>query len=100
MITLYRVANCKACDEVQETLRDLVVAHQVVDVQQDGTQQRPTTLAAALVGKELPVIADGDKLVSGEEALRDYLAELAREIEQWRKFQVDACYIDDQGETC
>ncbi len=87
MITLYRVDQCDACDEVQETLRELVVAHQVVDVE----KERPTALA----NKELPVIADGAKLVSGEPALHDYLAELTRELEQWRKFQSDVCYVDD-----
>ena len=92
MITLYRVDPCDVCDEVQETLRELVVAHQVVDV----AKERP----AALVNKDLPVIADGDKLVSGEPALHDYLAELTRDLEQWRKFQTDACYIDDKGKTC
>jgi glutaredoxin len=92
MITLYRVAQCDTCDEVQETLRELVVAHKVVDV----AKERP----AALVDKELPVIADGEQLVSGEAALSDYLAGLTREMEQWRKFQTDACYIDDKGRTC
>jgi glutaredoxin len=92
MITLYRVEQCDACDEVQETLRELVVAHQVVDVQKD----RPTELA----GKELPVIADGDQLISGEPALQEYLADLTNELEQWRKFQTDACYIDDKGKNC
>jgi hypothetical protein len=92
MITLYRVAKCSACDEVQEKLRDLVVAHKVVDV----AKERPTALA----NKELPVIQDGEKLVSGEPALHDYLAELTRDLEQWRKFQSDVCYVDDKGKTC
>jgi glutaredoxin len=92
MITLYRVPQCNACDEVQETLRELVVAHQVVDV----AKERPAEIA----GKELPVIVDGDEWVSGEAALTDYLSELTRLMEQWRKFQSDVCYIDDDGKTC
>jgi glutaredoxin len=96
MITLYRAEQCDACDEVQQTLRELVVAHQVVDVR----KERPTALAELLADKNLPVIADGDKVVSGEPALHDYLAELTSEMEQWRKYQTDACYIDDKGKTC
>jgi glutaredoxin len=92
MITLYRVPECHACDEVQETLKELVVAHQVVNVQ----QERP----AALADKELPVIEDGEQWVSGEAALNDYLEELTRVTDQWRKFQTDACYIDDKGKSC
>jgi hypothetical protein len=92
MITLYRVPQCNACDEVQEMLRELVVAHQVIDV----ATERPAVIA----GKELPVIVDGDELVSGEAALTGYLAELTRITEQWRKFQSDVCYIDNQGNPC
>lgn len=96
MITLYRVAECDACDEVQETLRDLVVAHEVVDVE----KEQPTELDNVLAEKNFPVIADGDQLVSGDAALHAYLKELAAELEEWRKFQVDACYIDDKGRNC
>jgi hypothetical protein len=99
MITLYRVAGCDPCDEVQEVLRDLVVAHQVVNLEEDQAQP-PVVLEDALTTEKLPIIADGDRLISGDEALRDYLADLTREIEQWRKFQMDACYIDDDGEIC
>jgi glutaredoxin len=96
MITLYRVADCALCDEVQQALRELVVAHQTVDV----TLERPATLDEILGERPLPVVVDGEQVISGETALRDYLAALTREMEQWRKFQVDACYIDDQGKTC
>ena len=96
MITLYRADQCDACDEVQQALRELVVAHKVVDVE----NERPAAVAAILADKELPVIADGDKIVSGEPALHDYLAELTNEMDQWRKYQTDACYIDDKGKSC
>ena len=92
MITLYRTAQCEACDEVQDKLRELVVAHQVVDV----AQERP----AALADKELPAIVDGEQVVSGQTDVTDYLAGLTREVELWRKFQSDVCYIDDEGNTC
>lgn len=101
MITLYRVAECKACDEVQATLRDLVVAHQVFDieklpVQAGGERLQPVVVDAA----DVPLIVDGERQVSGQSALQEYLEELAKEMEQWRKFQVDACYIDGDGKVC
>lgn len=96
MITLYRVAECSACDEVQETLRELVVAHEVVDVDEAADKSQP----AAITGQELPVIQDGDQWVSGEPALANYLQQLARDAELWRKFQSDVCYVDDQGRSC
>jgi hypothetical protein len=96
MITLYRVAQCNACDEVQETLRELVVAHKVVDIEKEDS----TALPGGLTDKDIPVITDGESLVSGEAEVQAYLAELTRDLEQWRKFQSDACYIDDKGKTC
>jgi glutaredoxin len=111
MITLYRVANCDACDEVQDALRELVVAHEVIDVTQERARMaeltkmeagaRPSILSTETAEKDaLPIVVDGERVISGQTALRDYLAELAAEMEQWRKFQTDACYIDDKGKTC
>ena len=113
MITLYRVADCRACDEVQDTLEELVVAHKVVDVEKEPVREAvaagaqpaasshyPPDVARLLESGEMPVVMDGDRVISGQHALRDYLVELTREMEQWRKFQTDACYIDDEGKTC
>lgn len=105
MITLYRVAECDACDEVQDALRELVVAHEVIDVTKEPVKvkagpSQPILATATLEKDELPIVVDGERVISGQTALRDYLAELAAEMEQWRKFQTDACYIDDKGKTC
>lgn len=96
MITLYRAAECAACDEIQETLRELVVAHQVVDV----AQAAPNTTDHSITNQDVPRIADGERVISGAAELRAYLAELTHDLEQWRKYQTDACYIDDKGKTC
>ena len=96
MITLYRVAECAACDDVQEALRELVVAHKVVDVE----REESSAADKAWAERDLPVITDGDQVVSGPSAVRDYLAELTHDLVQWRKYQTDACYVDDKGKTC
>jgi hypothetical protein len=117
MIILYRVANCDLCDEVQDGLRELVVAHKVVAVEKERVAsavqvggaagdfaehpaEYPAPVAESLAQGAMPVVADGDRVISGAVALRDFMAELADEMEQWRKFQTDACYIDDKGKTC
>jgi glutaredoxin len=104
MITLYRSAACDSCDDVQETLRELVVAHQVVDIAHEhatlSANGAADAIPVAILTGELPTIADGERLVQGEQAVRAYLVELAHELEAWRKFQIDACYIDDKGKTC
>lgn len=103
MIILYRVAECDACDEVEDALRELVVAHEVIDVTGEPAKvgAHPSSLPLGTLEKDnLPLVVDGERVISGQTTLRDYLAELAREMEQWRKFQTDACYIDDKGKTC
>jgi glutaredoxin len=90
MITLYRTESCPACDQAQEALEEMVVAHKVVKIE----GARP----ANLQGLELPVIVEGEKVVSGQ-AVDPYLAQLARDAELWRKFQSDACYINEDGSS-
>lgn len=90
MIVLYRETGSAPGAALELALKDLVVAHEVVEVQEDAP---PAGIP------RLPAILDGDRLVYGK-ALPDYLAELERELAEWRKYQVDACYVDDDGEVC
>jgi hypothetical protein len=48
----------------------------------------------------LPVIRENSRLISGKESLLAYLDELEKLVEDWRRFQSDACYIDEDGELC
>jgi len=90
MIVLYRQKGSAPGAALELALRDLVVAHEVAEA-------TPDALPEGI--PHLPAIVDGDRLVYGE-ALPGYLAELERELTEWRKYQVDACYVDDEGEVC
>lgn len=92
MIELVRTPDSAAGAAVQEKLAELVVAHRVVVVEPG--QPSP------LNGTPLPAIVDAGRVISGKAELEAYLGELGKEMERWRRFQVDACYIDDDGETC
>lgn len=91
MITLYRTENCVTCDQVQAALKELVVAHQVVEVNGNPPDR--------VRGKDFPVIEEGDRLVSGQE-VTPYLRKLAKATEEWRKFQSDTCYVGDDPNNC
>ncbi len=93
MIVLYRQEKSAEGTALELALRELVAAHRVELVR----PEHP--LPAPLDGKRLPAIVDGERVVYGD-ALPGYLAELAHELAEWRKYQVDACYVDDDGETC
>jgi hypothetical protein len=92
VIRLYRTKASGEGEQVESALKELVVAHQVV------------TLApgdpSPLNGTSLPAIVDGERVVSGRAALDAYLAELGEVTARWRRFQADACYLDDEGNVC
>jgi hypothetical protein len=92
MIELYRTADSAAGERVESALQELVVAHRVVTV----APEAPSPLN----GTPLPAIVDGERVVSGDAALEGYLAELAQSLEQWRRYQADVCYLDDEGNVC
>lgn len=72
--------------EIEETLDDLVVAWRL--------RERPAGDTSGLPA----IVESGHRY--GPDELDAYLIDLRRTLEQWRKFQADACYIDDDGSVC
>ena len=54
---------------------------------------------AAAAPVELPAVLDSGRWVAAPE-LSTYIGELGHTVALWRKFQSDACYIDDDGSVC
>lgn len=73
--------------ELEEHLKELVVAHRVEVHQSEGTPV------------PLPAILEGGKWTPGSE-FGPYLSDLRSTLREWRKFQADACYVDDDGGIC
>ena len=94
MIELYRPSDCAACAEIEEALKDLVIAHKIIKV----TPGQP--LDALTPDTPLPAIKENGRIISGQAELTAYLSELEKFVADWQRFQADACYIDDDGETC
>jgi hypothetical protein len=93
MIKLYREENSKQADIIEAEFQDMLLGYdRVVIAEQDARQ---------MFGAEtnLPLITNNDKTVSGEE-LPAYIEELRDLARDWQKFQVDACYVDDDGRIC
>ena len=94
MIVLYRPANCHSGANIQAALQDMVIAHQVVVVETDCW---PDVLPANI---PLPALQDNGHLITGQAEIAAHLDQLAQFVADWRKFQSDACYLDDDGEPC
>jgi uncharacterized protein YozE (UPF0346 family) len=91
MIELFRKQNCYFCDEIEEEIKELVISHEVIYVEKDTDFPKEIPL---------PAVKDDGKIISGYEEIRKYINDLKKFVELWRKYQVDACYIDDDGEVC
>ncbi len=76
MIVLFRPPASSACDEIEDRLREAVLAHRIV------------------VRKAEPVLTEGSNTYTGVDAIRAFLDDLERELALGRRFQSDACYLD------
>ena len=86
MLILYRSATCSFCDEVEEQLKELVLAHRIV--------RADTAAGALLPDAPLPVLKEGRNLHSGEAAIKAFMKDLRQEVVLGRQFQSDACYLN------
>ena len=94
MIEFYRPIHCPDCARIEETLKDLVVAHKVITLEPNQTtpQLTPDT--------PLPAIKDEGQIISGQAEIAAYLLHLEQIVADWRRFQSDACYVDEHSNIC
>lgn len=94
MIELFREENSPEADWIEADLRELSAGFNrhiltTAEVQQTFGRQ-----------VKLPVLRDGDRIASGRDDIREFLEDIHRLVENWRKFQSDSCYLDDEGDVC
>jgi glutaredoxin len=96
MITLYRTPDCPQCDGIQSTLEDLCIRHEVVL----GTRAelRGRTRGDGSRDAKLPCLVDDGETFAGGPAILEHLDGLADFATQWRKYQSDACYCDEEDD--
>ena len=87
MIEVHVSSPHRGTTDIETALEDLVVAHTVIDSR------------AADVPVELPAVFENGRWY-GQADLGDYLTELRSTVALWRKYQSDACYIEDDGSIC
>jgi hypothetical protein len=85
MIVLYRAQRSPRADRIEERLRELAVGYRVEILGSEAADR--------------PVIWD-QRRIEGETALVRYFEELERFVAEWRKFESDACYLEDDGTVC
>lgn len=94
MIRLFITSGCKDCENIEERLKELCLAHETVTVDHDQNSER-NELPEGLIP---PVILDDGKIVQGKEAVWAYIETLEKIKAEWDMFQGDSCYCTDRGE--
>ena len=94
MIEVFREEKNSQGDWIEAELREMVLGYERVVITPEEAQQ--------VLGLQysLPAIRNGERIACGKEELMVYLKELEGMAHEWRAFQGDWCYVDDQGELC
>lgn len=82
MIELIRPEQSALADEVEEQLKDLVLAHRVVRAEDDAVDQ--------------PVITEGEHEYREPEEIQAFLDELRGEVMTGRQLQSDSCVLNPE----
>ncbi|MFO8030745.1 MAG: hypothetical protein R6U28_12870 [Cyclonatronaceae bacterium] len=92
MIELHRLHNDLKADEIEDQLKEMVVAHRVHRYSEENPPSGDISL---------PCLREGEKIISGQEDTDRFLEELAKFMKVQHTISSDACYIDPEtGETC
>jgi len=94
MPMLYRDAESAEADRIEDELRDLAIKF---DVRVAGRDERPEELPS---DADTPALVDEGSVFTSPEAISQRIEHLGRVVEQWNKYQSDACYIDENGNVC
>lgn len=94
MVELFRTPDSPLAGEVEAALQEMVIGYRVVVVDPAHAEASPVPVDA------LPALRHGDDVVTGEAALRAYLASLRDLMQDWVGFGADACMTDRHGRVC
>jgi glutaredoxin len=90
MLVFYRTPDCPRCGDIEDALEQLAMAHRVVEVHSQ--EELPHAVAEK---HKLPVLLDGDKMISGSDRIIDHLEQQEAFRDMWYKFGSDACYCEE-----
>lgn len=92
MVTLYRRPENPQSDDIQNALDEMAIAYETNIV--ENTRALPDDVPS------LPALRDDEEVITGEDALDNHLDTLRELMQDWNRFQSDACYIEDDGTIC
>lgn len=95
MLKLYHQNSGKFIDQVKHKLREMVVAHKLVCVEDPGS------LPSTIQQDDLPALSNGNQVLKSKREINNYLEELHQEMLLGQRMQSDSCHLDpDNPEEC
>jgi hypothetical protein len=89
MIKLYREEQSPLADTIEAEFRELVLSYDRVLVE-------PAQATAMFEGRDLPVITNNERVVSGDE-IQPYIKALEQLMNHWQLYQGDMCMPGEDG---
>lgn len=87
MIELHAIQDDNFSKRLQERLKDLVVAHEIILHGSDEIER--------------PFIKEGEQVFESKEEIEEWFLQLEKELNWQRSISGDGCYIDpDSGKVC
>lgn len=95
MLTFYKNSSTPFTRHIEEKLKEIVAAHEVVKADSNGS------LPDILTMDQLPALSDGHQIWTTPEKIKEVLRDLHRDLKFSRGMQSDACHLDpDNPDEC
>ncbi|GEM_PF-778173 len=95
MFTFYHKNTDTFARWVQDRLEEMVVAHEVIYVEESD----PISLPDGLTNSDLPLLSDGHEHWTSREDIKEFLNELQKDLEFSHSLTSDACYVDPENSS-
>ncbi len=92
MITFYRDKDCKDCDFVQKSLKEMNLAHKVAVMDEEAACK---TLPP---GTASPLLVVDDEKIQGDNNIIRHLVKLEEMMAEWTRHQSGACFCNEDEE--
>lgn len=93
MFTFYHQTSNEFSRWVKDTLKEMVVAHKIINVNDLGDIALPDGIST----NELPLLSDSHEQWTSQEEIKTFLEKLRQDLKFSRSITSDACYIDPEN---
>jgi glutaredoxin len=91
MVTLYCTPNCPSCAKIEDILKEISLAHDIVLIQDETEKMKHFSTNIAL-----PILKDEHIAYAGQDAIITHLGELTHLEARLARFQTGTCCCNEK----